>query len=89
MALGATRGNILRLIAGEGVRLIALGGAVGLGASLAAAQLLRSLLFNVGPHDPGTYVAVLGLLGVVALAATLIPARAAMNVEPVMALRYE
>jgi predicted permease len=89
MALGATRVDILWLIAGEGMRLIALGGVVGLGAALAAAQLLRSLLFNVGPHDPVTYAAVLGLLGAVALAATLIPARAAMNVEPVVALRYE
>jgi len=89
MALGATRMDILRLIAAEGLRMIALGGAVGLGVSLAAAQLLRSMLFNVGPHDPVTYAAVLGLLGVVALAATLIPARAAMKVEPVVALRYE
>jgi predicted permease len=89
MALGATRVDILKLIAGEGLRLIALGGAVGLGAGLAAAQLLRSLLFNVGPHDPVTYAGVLGLLGVVALAATLIPARTAMKVEPVVALRNE
>jgi ABC-type antimicrobial peptide transport system permease subunit len=89
MALGATRVDILRLIAGEGVRLIVIGGVLGMGAALAAAQLLRSLLFNVGAHDPVTFAAVLGLLGVVALAATLIPARAAMNVEPVVALRYE
>jgi putative ABC transport system permease protein len=89
MALGATRLDILRLIAGEGVRLIALGGVLGLGAALATAQLLKSLLFNVGPRDPGSYAAVALLLGLVALAATLIPARAAMKVEPVVALRYE
>jgi predicted lysophospholipase L1 biosynthesis ABC-type transport system permease subunit len=89
MALGATRLDILRLIAGEGVRLIALGGVVGLGAALAMAQLLRSLLFNVGPRDPVAYAAVALLLLLVALAATLIPARAAMKVEPVEALRYE
>jgi predicted permease len=89
MALGATRLDVLRLIAGEGVRLIALGGAVGLGASLAAAQLLKSLLFGVGPRDPAAFIAVALLLGLVALAATLIPARAAMRVEPVVALRYE
>ncbi|MGD0737355.1 MAG: ABC transporter permease [Terracidiphilus sp.] len=89
MALGATRLNILRLIAGEGVRLIVLGGALGLCGALACAQLLKSLLFNVRPHDPATYGAVAMLLGVVALAATLIPARAAMKVEPVVALRYE
>jgi predicted permease len=89
MALGATRMNILRLIAGEGVRLIVMGGLVGLGGALACAQLLKSLLFNVGPHDPVTYVAVVVVLAVVALAATLIPSRAAMKVEPVVALRYE
>jgi ABC-type lipoprotein release transport system permease subunit len=50
---------------------------------------LKSLLYNVGPHDPAAFAAVTLLLGVVALAATLIPARAAMRVEPVVALRYE
>jgi len=89
MALGATRMDILRLIAREGVRLIVLGGVVGLGAALAAAKLLKSLLFNVGPHDPASFAAVALLLALVALAATLIPARAAMKVEPVVALRYE
>jgi putative ABC transport system permease protein len=89
MALGATRMNILRLIVAEGVRLIALGGVLGIGTALATAQLLKSLLFNVGPRDPFTYVAVALLLSLVALAATLIPARAAMKVDPVVALRYE
>jgi predicted permease len=89
MALGATRVDILQLIAGEGARLILLGGVLGLSAALAAAQLLKSLLYNVGPHDPAVFAAVALLLAVVALAATLIPARAAMRVEPVVALRYE
>jgi predicted permease len=89
MALGATRLDILRLVAGEGARLILLGGVLGLGAALAAAQLLKSLLYNVGSRDPAAFAAVALLLGVVALAATLIPARAAMRVEPVAALRYE
>lgn len=89
MALGATRVDILRLIAGEGVRLIVLGGVVGLGGALAAAQLLKSLLFHVGARDPWTYAGVVVVLGVVALAATLVPARAAMKVEPAVALRYE
>jgi ABC-type antimicrobial peptide transport system permease subunit len=89
MALGATRLDILRLIAGEGVRLIVLGGVVGLAAALATAQLLKSLLFNVGPYDPAIYAAVAVLLALVALTATLIPARTAMKVEPVEALRYE
>jgi putative ABC transport system permease protein len=89
MALGATRMNILRLIAGEGVRLIAAGGVLGIGAALATAQVLKSLLFNVGPRDPATFAGVALLLALVALAATLVPARAAMKVEPVVALRYE
>jgi predicted permease len=89
MALGATRMNVLLLIAGEGVRLIVLGGILGLAAALAAAQLLRSLLYNVGPYDPKAYVSVTLLLVLVALIATLIPACAAMRVEPVIALRNE
>jgi hypothetical protein len=89
MALGATRLDILRLISGEGVRLIALGGVVGLTAALATEQLLKSLLFNVSTHDPLEYAAAALLLSAVALAATLIPARAAMRVEPAVALRNE
>jgi putative ABC transport system permease protein len=89
MALGATRVNILRLIMGEGVRLIVLGGVFGLGAALAAVELLKSLLYNVGPRDPLIFTSVALVLALVALMATLIPARAAMKVEPVVALRYE
>jgi putative ABC transport system permease protein len=89
MALGASRMDILRLIAGEGVRLIVLGGVLGLVASLAAAQVLKSLLFHVQERDPWTYAGVALGLGVVALVATLFPARAAMKVEPVVALRSE
>jgi putative ABC transport system permease protein len=89
MALGATRADILRLIAMEGIRLIALGGVIGLGAALAAAQLLKSLTFHIGPRDPATYTAVVSLLGLVALVATLIPARAAMRTDPGEALRHE
>lgn len=89
MALGATRGDILRLIGMEGVRLIAIGGVLGITVAMAAAQLLKSLMFHVGPRDPATYAAVGLLLALVALAATLIPARSATKVEPVVALRYE
>jgi len=89
MALGAGRGDILRLIAGEGVRLIALGGALGLAGALAAAHLVKSLLYQVGPYDPAVYASVALLLGVVALAAALLPARAAMRVDPAAALRSE
>jgi ABC-type antimicrobial peptide transport system permease subunit len=89
MALGATRMDILKLIAGEGMRLIVMGGVVGLGAALAAERMLRGLLFGVSAYDPWIYVAVTLLLGLVASVATLIPARSAMRVEPSVALRSE
>jgi ABC-type antimicrobial peptide transport system permease subunit len=89
MALGANRGNILRLIVREGLRLIVVGTVLGLVAALGVAEVLRSLLFGVGPHDPVTFVCVALLLGLVALTAALIPAWAAMNVEPTVALRCE
>ncbi|WP_254061767.1 ABC transporter permease [Granulicella sp. L60] len=89
MALGASRLDILRLILREGVLLVALGGAVGLVAAFALSRLLKSLLYGVSPHDPLSFVTVTFLLALVALAATLIPARTAMKVEPVKALRYE
>lgn len=89
MALGASRIDILRLILREGLRLVALGGAVGLVAALALARVLKSLLFAVGPHDPVSFIAVTVLLGIVSLTATLIPARAAMKTDPIAALRWE
>lgn len=89
MALGATRVNILRLISGEGARLILAGGLIGLAASMATARLLTSLLYQVRPHDPAMYVAALLLLAIVALAATLVPVRAAMKTNPTIALRAE
>jgi predicted permease len=89
MALGATRMDILRLIAGEGLRLIGLGAILGLGTALAEGRLLRGLLFEVPPYDPETYIAVTLLLVLVALIATLIPARRAMRVEPAVTLRSE
>jgi predicted permease len=89
MALGASRADILRLIAGEGARLIVLGGVLGLAAAIGTTRLLKSLLFQVGPHDPVSFVAVAVLLALLALAATLLPARAAMKIDPIGALRCE
>jgi putative ABC transport system permease protein len=89
MALGATRANILRLILVEGMGPVAAGGALGLAIAVAASRMLKSLLFGVGPYDPFSFAAVALLLGVVALAASLVPARTATRVEPVVALRYE
>jgi putative ABC transport system permease protein len=89
MALGATRNDILRLIAGEGLRLILLGGSLGLAVSLMLTQMLKSILFGVEPRDPASFAGVALLLALVSLAAILVPARAAMKVEPAVALRYE
>jgi putative ABC transport system permease protein len=89
MALGASRLNILQIILREGLRLVALGGTVGLVAALLLSRVLKSLLFGIGPHDPASFVAVAVLLALAALAATLVPARSAMKTDPMAALRWE
>ena len=80
---------MLRLILGEGVRLIAIGGAIGICASLVLTRVLQSVLFHVGPRDPMTFLAAPVMLGVVALVTVLIPAWGAMKTDPVTALRWE
>jgi putative ABC transport system permease protein len=67
IAVGADRGGVLRLILGEGVRLIVIGGAIGICASLVLTRVLESVLFHVGPRDPVTFVAVPVMLAIVAL----------------------
>ena len=89
MAVGATRLDILRLILWEGVRLIALGGVVGLAAALALSWTLKSLLFGTSPYDPASYIGVTLLLIMVALVGTLVPARRAASIDPMVALRAE
>lgn len=89
LALGAPRAAILRLVAGEGVRLIVAGSVVGVVAALGSARLLRGLLFGVGVYEPGTMIAAVFALALVALVATLVPAARAMRVDPVGALRRE
>jgi ABC-type lipoprotein release transport system permease subunit len=89
MALGANKSDILRLVMGESLRLIAAGTVIGLISALAATRVLASQLFGIGAHDPGTFVIVTLLLVVVALAATLVPARSASRVNPIVALRSE
>ena len=89
MALGAGRLDILRLVLREGLRLTAMGAAVGLAAALAGSRVLKSLLYHVGPHDPVSFILVTLLLALVALTATLVPARAAMKTDPMTALRVE
>jgi putative ABC transport system permease protein len=88
-AMGAGRRDILKLVLGEGLRLIALGVAAGLAASIVLSRVLRSFLFEVEPTDPVTLIAV-GLLFVgVALLACSVPARRASKVDPLEALRYD
>jgi putative ABC transport system permease protein len=88
-ALGATRADVLRLVFGEGLRLAAIGGALGLGAALGLARFLEGLLFGVRPADPATFVAVPLLLLAVSLAACWIPARRALALDPATALRVQ
>jgi predicted permease len=89
MALGATRGQVVKLVLGEGVRLAAIGAAVGIAASLAAGQLIRSQLVGVAPADALTYFAALGLLAVSATLACFWPARRAIAANVVDILRAE
>jgi predicted permease len=89
MALGAQRGDVMRLILGQGLRLTVVGLGLGILAALALMRVLVSLLFDVRAYDPSTYTAVTLLLTVVALLACYIPARRAMRVDPMVALRYD
>jgi predicted permease len=89
MALGAARGDILRLVMGRSLRLIVAGVIAGLLAALAVSKILTSMLFGVGARDPMTYSLATLSLVVVALAATLVPARSASRVDPAEALRNE
>ncbi len=89
LALGATRGDVLRLVLGRSLVLAAGGLALGLAAAAVAARGLASLLYGVAPFDPATYAATAAVLLLVALAATVAPARRAMAVDPVTALRAE
>jgi predicted permease len=89
MALGAQRGNVMRLVLGQGTKLVLFGAGVGALASLGLTRLMSSLLFGVSATDPLTFVAVAIVLVSVALLACYIPARRAMRVDPMVALRYE
>jgi len=87
MALGARRMDILRMVMKQGLGLAVTGVGLGTIGSLAAARLLGSVLYGVGPWDPWTLGLVAALLGLVALAACFVPARRATRVEPQSALR--
>ena len=89
MALGAQRRDVLKLVLRQGMGLVLLGVVIGVAASLAITQLMKSLLFGLSVTDPATYVAVTLLLVVVAFLACYVPARRATKVDPMVALRYE
>jgi putative ABC transport system permease protein len=89
MALGAQRGDVLRLVLVSAGRLVGLGLLIGLGATLAAGRVMSSLLFETNEHDPLTVGLTIVLLAAVALAACLFPARRATRVNPIEALRAE
>ena len=89
LALGAQVTDVLKLVLGQGMAVIAIGIAIGLAASFALMRLMRSLLFGIGENDPLTFAAITLVLLLVALLACYIPARRATKVDPLIALRYE
>lgn len=89
MALGADRGNILRMILGETGQLLGIGVSAGLGISFAATRLIKTMLYGVTPDDPHSFVLGSIILVLVGIGAALLPARRAVNIEPMAALRYE
>ena len=89
MALGAERGHVLRMIVRNGLRMVLIGEAIGVVAALLLARAVSSLAYGVSPNDPGTLIAAVGFLTLVALTASYIPARRAVKVDPIRALRCE
>jgi putative ABC transport system permease protein len=89
MALGAQREEMLRMILRQSMWLVLIGVVAGIAAALLATRVLSNLLYGVGPNDLSTYLLVVLLLAVAALIASYIPARRAMAVDPMIALRYE
>jgi putative ABC transport system permease protein len=89
LALGAQRGDILKLVVGQGLLLVSVGVVIGLGLAFALSRFMANLLFGISAQDPITFGGVALLLGVIALVACWIPAQRATRVDPVIALRYE
>jgi len=89
LALGASRGDVMSQVVGDGIRLAAAGIGVGVLVALAVTRLLTALLYGVGATDPTTFVGVVALLAVVSLVASYLPARRAAKLDPLVALRAE
>jgi putative ABC transport system permease protein len=89
MALGAQRGDVLRLVLGQGARIAGAGIAIGIAASLLLTRLMAKLLYSVSAADPATFLAVAVLLALIVLAACYIPARRSTKLDPLIALRQE
>jgi ABC-type antimicrobial peptide transport system permease subunit len=89
MALGASRRQILALLLAQGARLVIAGLLCGLGGAWALTRAMSHMLVGVSPSDPLTYLSAAALLSFITLLACWIPARRAMRVDPMMALRYE
>ena len=89
LALGAQQGDIMRMVMGQGAKLTLIGVLIGMAAALGLTQLMSSILYGVKAADPLTFASVPTLLAIVALTACYIPARCAMRVDPMVALRYE
>jgi ABC-type antimicrobial peptide transport system permease subunit len=89
MALGAGRQDVLLMVLRDGARMAFIGAAIGVAAALALTQLMEKMLFGVQPTDPITFISVPALLCVIALFSCFLPARRAMNVDPMVALHYE
>jgi putative ABC transport system permease protein len=89
IAVGARRGHVLKLVVGEAFRVALAGVALGSLSALGLTRYLKSLLYGVKPTDPVTFASVAAMLLLVALLASYIPARRAMDVDPMVALRYE
>jgi predicted permease len=89
VALGASRGGVLRLMVMQGMKLAGIGIVLGLAAAYGATRLLASLLFGVKSDDPSTYVAVAAMVTIVAMVASMVPARRAAAIAPSVALRHQ
>jgi putative ABC transport system permease protein len=89
MAIGAAPGQVMRMVVGGGMKLALLGVAIGIAAALGLANLVASMLFGITPFDPASYALTAGVLLVVAALACYLPARRAMRVDPIIAMRHQ